>query len=177
MIRLLGALFLIFLPLAPHIKAESMPNFTFKSIDGGEIELSVFKGQPILISNTASKCGFTGQYRDLQNLYDTYSADGLVVLGIPSKDFRQEYADNEKVKDFCEINFGITFPMSEVTSVIGKTAHPFYQWLSDEYNFKPRWNFNKVLIDRNGIVIASFGATVNPNSKRVKEAVLAALKK
>ena len=92
-------------------------------------------------------------------------------------DFRQEYDDNKAVKEFCEVNFGITFPIAEVTHVIGKKAHPFYRWLVTEYNLKPRWNFTKILIDRQGEVIASFGSTVRPNSQRMQDAIVEVLKK
>ena len=177
MLNFLGAVFVIFLSTTVAGAAGPLPNFTFKSIDGGEIQLSSFKGKPILISNTASKCGFTGQYKDLQALHEKYSNAGLIVLGVPSKDFRQEYDDNQVVKEFCEVNFGITFPIAEVTHVIGKKAHPFYRWLVTEYNLKPRWNFTKILIDRQGEVIASFGSTVRPNSQRMQDAIVEVLKK
>ena len=177
MLNFLGAVFVIFLSTMVAGAAGPLPNFTFKSIDGGEIELGSFKGKPILISNTASKCGFTGQYKDLQALHEKYGNAGLIVLGVPSKDFRQEYDDNQVVKEFCEVNFGITFPIAEVTHVIGKEAHPFYRWLVTEYNLKPRWNFTKILIDRQGEVIASFGSTVRPNSQRMQDAIVEVLKK
>ena len=153
----------------------SLPNFSFNSIDGGKINLSDFRGKVILITNTASKCGFTGQYKGLQALYENYKNQGLVVFGVPSADFRQEYKDSETVKNFCEINFGINFPMSEITKVLGKNAHPFYSWLSEKHNFVPRWNFNKVLIDKTGKIVNTYGAMVRPNSERVNETIAALL--
>jgi glutathione peroxidase len=166
MIKWLGVIFLVF--SATHVRAgvHQLPNFSFDSIDGGEIRLDDFRGKVVLIANTASKCGFTGQYEGLQTLYDKYQEEGLVVFGIPSADFRQEYQDSKEVKKFCEVNFGINFPMSEVTKVVGNGSHPFYQWLLEKYNFKPRWNFNKILIGKNGEVINTFGATVRPTSKK-----------
>ena len=154
----------------------NLPNFTFKSIDGGEVKLTDFKRKVILIVNTASKCGFTGQYKGLQELYDNFRDDGLIVFGVPSADFRQEYKNSESVKNFCEINFGINFPMSEVTRVVGKNAHPFYLWLANEYNFIPRWNFNKVLIDKNGEIVNTYGAMVKPSSKKIVQPIVSLLK-
>ena len=177
MIRLLGVFILIILSTAKPNAAEPVPNFRFDSIDGGEIQLTSYTGKVVLVANTASKCGFTKQYQDLQNLYDKYRSEGLVVLGIPSADFRQEYNNNENIKNFCEVNFGITFPMTEVNHVIGKKAHPFYKWLSEKHNFKPRWNFNKVLINKEGEVTNIFGSTVRPNSPRIINPILSAIKK
>ena len=154
---------------------SSLPNFSFDSIDGGQIQLDDFKGKVILVTNTASKCGFTGQYKGLQKLYDDYKNEGFVVLGVPSADFRQEYKDSEKVKNFCEVNFGIDFPMSEVTKIVGRNAHPFYEWLYKEYNFIPRWNFNKVLIDKTGKIVSTYGSMVKPNSEKINKTIIALL--
>ena len=176
MIKLMGV-FLIMITTSQALgEVRSVPNFLFKSIDGGEISLSDFEGKVVLITNTASKCGFTGQYNGLQKLYENYKNQGFVVLGIPSTDFRQEYKDSQTVKNFCEVNFGITFPMSEVTKVIGKNAHPFYLWLSETYNFIPRWNFNKVLIDKNGEIVNTYGAMVKPTSDKITKMVMRLVK-
>ena len=176
MIQLIGV-FLLMMSIEQAVgEPRSLPNFSFNSIDGGEISLNEFKGKVVLITNTASKCGFTGQYEGLQQLYDDYKSDGLVVLGVPSTDFRQEFKDSEAVKNFCEVNFGITFPMSEVTKVLGNNAHPFYLWLAEEYNFIPRWNFNKVLIDKNGEIVNTYGAMVKPTSKKLVQPIASLLK-
>ena len=175
----LFGVFLLMLLTANKSVGETgpLPNFSFNSIDGGQISLNDFRDKVILVTNTASKCGFTGQYNGLQKLYDAFKNEGLVVIGVPSTDFRQEYKDSQSVQKFCELNFGITFPMSEVTHVIGKNAHPFYSWLSKEYNFTPRWNFNKVLIDRNGDIVNTFGSMVKPSSIKITEPISALLKK
>jgi len=131
----------------------------------------------VLISNTASKCGFTGQYEGLQKLYDKFKDRGLVVIGIPSSNFRQEFKENNDVKEFCEVNFRINFPMTEITNVIGKEAHPFYQWLDNKYNYKPRWNFSKVLIDADGSVKETFGTTIRPTSQTIQTSILEVLGK
>ena len=153
--------------------AQSIYNedFSFESIDGGRIDLSDFKGDAILISNTASFCGFTYQYNEFQQLYERYSSRGFTVIAVPSGDFMQEYDNNEDVKDFCETNFGITFPVSEITKVIGKDAHPFYQWLSTNRGYKPRWNFNKILISPEGNIEKFFGSTSKPNSEKIRKSI------
>ncbi|MFP4326851.1 MAG: glutathione peroxidase [Paracoccaceae bacterium] len=157
--------------------AAAAGEFRFESIDGGEIRLSDYRGQPVLVANTASLCGFTPQYEGLQALYDRYRDRGLVVLAVPSNDFRQELASEEDVQEFCEITFGLDLPMTEITSVRGTQAHPFYAWLKREHGFAPAWNFNKVLLDGEGRPVATFGATARPMSRKITrqvEALLAA---
>ncbi|WP_439122453.1 glutathione peroxidase [Marivita sp.] len=153
----------------------AMSSFSFPSIDGGEINLEKWHGQPVLVVNTASRCGYTRQYDGLQALYDTYRDQGLVVLAVPSNDFRQELASDDAVKDFCEVNFALDFPMTTITSVRGETAHPFYKWLETEVGFTPRWNFNKVLIAPDGSVAATFGSNARPLSRPVISAITAYL--
>ena len=176
MIKWLGVFFLVFSSVQAMGGVRSVPNFSFNSIDGGEIKLDDFKGKVVLVTNTASKCGFTSQYKGLQDLHDKYKEEGFVVFGVPSADFKQEYQDSAEVKNFCEVNFGINFPMSEVTKVVGNGSHPFYQWLLEKYNFKPRWNFNKVLIGKSGEVVKTFGATVRPTSDKINDAIASLLK-
>ncbi|QFS82396.1 Hydroperoxy fatty acid reductase gpx1 [Roseivivax sp. THAF40] len=137
-------------------------DFSFPSIDGGTVEMSDWDGQPVLVVNTASRCAFTGQYDALQTLYDRYRDQGLVVLTVPSGDFRQELGSEEEVKEFCEVNFGLDLPMTTITSVRGAAAHPFYAWLRAETGFEPTWNFNKVLIGPDGAVVATYGSTTRP---------------
>ena len=146
-------------------------NFSFESIDGGKIKLLDFKGSAILISNTASFCGFTNQYREFQVLYDKYGSKGFTIIAIPSDDFMQEYDNNEDVKDFCETNFGITFPVSEITKIIGKNAHPFYKWLNVNMGYKPRWNFNKILVSPEGKVVKFYGPTSKPSSEKFQKSI------
>ena len=177
MFKVLGVLILIFSGTQGLASTKVLPNFEFNSIDGGKISLEQFLGYPVLISNTASKCGFTGQYKGLQELYDKYRDKGLVVLGIPSANFRQEFKKNNEVKEFCEVNFNINFPMTEITNVVGEQAHPFYQWLHTKYNYKPRWNFSKVLIGSDGSVVETFGTTVRPTSRAIETSILEILEK
>ncbi|MHA6325790.1 glutathione peroxidase [Roseivivax sp. CAU 1753] len=142
-------------------------DFAFPSIDGGTLHMSDWEGRPVLVVNTASRCAFTGQYDGLQALYDRYRDAGLIVLAVPSGDFRQELGSDDAVKDFCELNFGIDMPMTTITSVRGDDAHPFYTWLRETANFEPAWNFNKVLIGPEGAVVATYGATTRPLSQLV----------
>jgi len=149
--------------------------FQFGAIEGGTIDLDSFRGQPVLVVNTASMCAFTGQYEALQALHEQYSDAGLVVLAVPSDDFRQELGSEAEVKEFCDVNFGLTLPMTEITSVRGGDAHPFYRWLADTHGFTPRWNFNKVLLSTDGDVIATFGSGTAPNAREVTDPIEAML--
>jgi glutathione peroxidase len=141
--------------------------FTFASIDGGTLALADWAGRPVLVVNTASLCAFTPQYEDLQTLWERYRDRGLVVLAVPSNDFRQELGSEDEVRDFCEITFGLDLPMTEITRVRGPSAHPFYRWLADEHGFRPRWNFNKVLIGPDGAPLRSWGSGASPLSASV----------
>lgn len=143
----------------------------FASIDGGYLEMADWAGQPVLVVNTASQCGFTGQYAGLQALYDRYRAQGLVVFAIPSDDFNQELASAEEVKEFCEMNYGLDMPMADITRVRGAKAHPFYKAVRAETGFVPRWNFNKVLIAPDGSVAQTWGSRTKPMSPEITSAV------
>ncbi len=143
-------------------------SFEFTSIEGEKFDLSDFRGRPILIANTASRCGFTKQYNDLQNLYETYDDQGLVVLAIPSNDFKQELSTNQAVQDFCEVNFGLTLPMTEIVSVRGDDAHPLYKWLATAHGFQPKWNFYKALIDQNGNFVRGYSSMTNPMGRKIR---------
>lgn len=144
--------------------------FSFTGIDGGKISLADFAGGPVLVVNTASRCAFTGQYDGLQALYDHRRADGLTVLGVPSNSFRQELASEAAVKDFCEVNFSIDFPMTEIVPVTGSDAHPFYVWARSQ-GVAPSWNFHKILLDANGRIAGSFGTSVGPGSPTLARAI------
>ncbi|RDC71130.1 glutathione peroxidase [Rhodovulum sp. 12E13] len=141
--------------------------FTFASIDGGTLALGDWAGRPVLVVNTASLCAFTPQYEELQTLWERYRERGLVVLAVPSNDFRQELGSEEEVREFCEVTFGLDLPMTEITRVRGPSAHPFYRWLAAEHGFRPRWNFNKVLIGPDGMPVRSWGSGASPLSASV----------
>lgn len=144
---------------------------TFASIDGGSMNLRDWAGQPVLVVNTASQCGFTKQYGGLQALYDRFKGRGLVVLAVPSDDFNQELASGSEVKEFCEVTFGLDLPMADITHVKGHHAHGFYKAVRAETGFVPRWNFNKVLIGPDGTVAGTWGAMVKPQSRAILDAI------
>ncbi|MEM8630256.1 MAG: glutathione peroxidase [Pseudomonadota bacterium] len=176
MIRLV-ALALSAATLATAAFAEVMPRGigSFANIDGGTLDMDDWRGRPILLVNTASQCGFTPQYNGLQDLYDTYRDAGLVVLAVPSDAFDQELSTNAEVAEFCNLHYATDLPMAEITTILGQDAHPLYAWLRDSAGFTPRWNFNKVLIGRNGAVRATYGSTVRPMSKTLRRDVEAEL--
>ena len=151
--------------------SAGMRDHQFASIDGGFVEMADWAGKPVLVVNTASQCGFTGQYAGLQKLYDTYREAGLVVFAVPSDDFNQELGSAEEVKDFCEMNYGLDLPMADITHIRGINAHPFYQDVRAETGFVPRWNFNKVLIGPDGEVVDTWGSQTKPMSRAITEAV------
>ena len=168
------------LSLAPVFSANNanaeIPYTIFKSIDGGIIDTNNWRGKPYLIVNTASKCGFTRQYAPLQKLYDRFHDQGLQMIAVPSDDFNQELDTDQEVKAFCELTYGIDMPMSITTSVKGNQAHPFFKAIKKETGFVPSWNFNKVLIDRDGNLAATWGSTTNPMSTKIITAIKASLK-
>jgi glutathione peroxidase len=148
--------------------------FRFASIDGGEIDLGDWAGKPILVVNTASLCGFAGQFDGLQDLHDRFG-DKALILAVPSNDFEQELASESEVKEYCAMTFDITLPMTEITPVRGTAAHPFYAWVREETGFVPTWNFNKVLIAPDGSIAGTYGSRVAPESRRIAGAIEAML--
>lgn len=150
-------------------------DFRFPAIDGGEIDLATFKGRVLLVTNTASFCGYTYQYEALERLHAAKAATGLTVIGVPSGDFNQESADNATVKTFCETKFGIDFPLTAISRVRGASADPFYAWVKQTRNWEPAWNFNKVLIGRDGAVLGTFGSRDEPGAGALAAAIEAAL--
>ena len=168
-------LIIVFNLLNFNIMGNSMENKTFydfelELITGETISLDKYEGKAILLVNVASKCGFTKQYTDLQNLWQKYREKNLIVLGVPSNQFgSQEPGSNDEIKDFCETNFNINFPMSSKYDVKGENAHNIYKWAKDTYGKSavPKWNFHKILIDKNGKVNDTFASFTNPMSKKV----------
>ena len=142
--------------------------FKFNSIEGRLIKLSDYKEKVIVVVNVASRCGFTKQYEDLQNLWTKYKANNLIVIGVPTNDFKQEPGSNKDIKDFCETNFDIDFPITEKVNVLGENAHPFYKWAKENYGNSaiPKWNFHKIIIGKDGKVIETFASITNPSSKK-----------
>ncbi|MBW7890645.1 MAG: glutathione peroxidase [Chitinophagaceae bacterium] len=152
--------------------ASSIYEFKVEGLEGGTIDLSQYKGKKILIVNTASKCGFTPQYKDLEQLYEQYK-DRLVVIGFPANNFLwQEPGTNAEIKEFCQKNYGVTFPMAAKVSVKGKDIHPLFKYLNAEagkigLSNPIKWNFTKFLIDEQGKLVTVFPSKVNPMSEEV----------
>ena len=150
--------------------SKTLFDFKINTINGDELNLSTYKGKTILIVNVASNCGFTKQYDDLQNLYDIYSEKGLVILGIPSNQFGgQEPGSEDEIKDFCKTNFNITFPMTSKYDVKGENAHPIFLWAKKSFGNStvPKWNFHKILVNKNGKIVDTFASFTNPRSNKI----------
>ena len=152
-------------------------DFTIESISGETINLSDYKSKVVLLVNTASKCGFTPQYSGLQKIYERYKNDGLVVLGVPTNDFNQELSKESDVKEFCEIRFGVEFPMSSIQPIRGENAHPIYKWIQSNVSVigQPRWNFHKYLIGKDGKIINWFSSMTSPTSEGLVNQIETAL--
>ncbi|MEM9669426.1 MAG: glutathione peroxidase [Pseudomonadota bacterium] len=174
---------------APETKrAEGTPNMTetdsllykldLETIEGKPLPFETFRGKAVLVVNTASRCGYTGQYAGLQELWVTYQDKGLVVMGVPSNDFGgQEPGSEEQVKSFCEINYGVDFPLTSKTAVVGTDRHPLYAGLEDALGLaaRPKWNFHKVLIGADGVPMQAFPSNVTPSDPVLMKAIEAAL--
>ena len=147
---------------------RSVYDFQFNGINGNLIKLSEYKDKVIVIVNVASRCGYTPQYEGLQSLWTKYKNKDLIVIGVPTNNFRQEPGSNKEIKDFCETYFGITFPMTEKTNVIGTNSHPFYKWAKNNFGIGaiPKWNFHKIIIGKNGKVADTFSSITKPSSKK-----------
>ena len=144
-------------------------DFKIESITGETIDFNEYKNKVILIVNTASYCGFTKQYTDLQELWDKYKSRGLIVLGVPSNSFNQEKNKNSEVKEFCKVNFDINFPLSTITEVKGDKAHDLFKWAKNNHGKSaiPKWNFHKILINKEGKVEDTFTSFANPMSQKL----------
>jgi glutathione peroxidase len=168
-------------PQATHADpAASAFDYEFEAIEGGKLPLSQWRGRVLLVVNTASFCGFTGQYDGLQKLWQRYEGKGLVVLGVPSNDFGwQEPKPESEILAFCQGAFNITFPLTTKQPVRGAGAHPFYRWARETLGAKaaPGWNFHKYLVGRDGKLIAGYGSGVEPLSVEMTAAIEAALAK
>ena len=173
--QLIIILIIIFNVYNFNTKVNSMENknfydFKLESITGEIINFNNYKGKTVLLVNVASNCGFTKQYSDLQNLWEKYKERDLIVLGIPSNQFGgQEPGSNAEIKDFCETNFNINFPMTSKYDVKGENAHEIYKWAKDSFGKGaiPKWNFHKILINKNGKIHETYASFTNPMSKKI----------
>ena len=166
--------FLIMLNLKNTLLANETVNlydFSFEDIDGNQVNLEKFDGKPILIVNTASRCGFTPQYADLQNLFLNYKNSDLTIIATTSNSFNQEYLDTEDIKQICLVNYGVGFVTSSPMDVKGSNVHPIYAWIEEAFNEKPKWNFYKYLFDRNGQLIRSWSSMTRPDSSKITKQI------
>ena len=148
-------------------------DFSIESITGETINFKDYKDKVILVVNTASYCGFTKQYSELQKLWDLYKEKGLIVLGVPSNSFNQEKKINTEIKEFCEVNFSITFPLTTITDVKGENAHDLFKWAKNNHGKSavPKWNFHKILINKEGKIEDTFNSFTKPMSKNILEKI------
>lgn len=176
------ALIILLLGVINMIEAKSIYDIQVKAMNGEVIKLEEYRGQVLMIVNTASKCGFTNQYDDLQQLYTQYGDQGLTILGFPANNFlHQEPGNNDQIMQFCRLNYGVSFPMFEKISVRGKDIHPLYKYLTQKdsnpgFSGKITWNFTKFLISREGKVIARYAPNVKPSAESVVKDIEKALK-
>mgnify|MGYP001196381983 FL=1 len=145
-------------------------DFNVTGLDGENIDLSKYKNKAVLLVNVASNCGFTKQYGDLQRIWDLYKDQGLLVLGVPSNQFgNQEPGSNEDIKKFCKVNFNVNFPMTDKLNVKGENAHEIYKWAIKNFgkSAEPKWNFHKILINKDGKIVDTYSSFTKPTSKKI----------
>tara|TARA_Y100000992_G_scaffold301347_1_gene272037 strand:+ start:918 stop:1463 length:546 start_codon:yes stop_codon:yes gene_type:complete len=165
----IGLLMFFFKNIATANYEKTFFDLQINDINGEIINLSDYKNKVILLVNTASYCGFTKQYDDLQKLWDDYKESGLVIIGVPSNSFNQEKKSNNEVKKFCEVNFSIDFPITTIVDVKGENAHDIYKWAKKNYGKSaiPKWNFYKILINKQGKIEDTFNSFTKPLSKKI----------
>ena len=153
--------------------AEIAYNFKFNGIDGNQINLADYENKVLVVVNVASRCGFTPQYSDLQKIWEDYKDKNVVIIGVPTNNFKQEPGSNKEIKDFCETNFNINFPMTEKIDVLGKNAHPFFKWARENYGNSaiPKWNFHKIIVGKDGKVANTFSSITKPSSEKFRKAI------
>ncbi|GAB3267495.1 glutathione peroxidase [Chitinimonas naiadis] len=158
---------LLLLPAAYAADCPALLNHEFKTLQGKPLDLCGMAGKPILVVNTASKCGYTPQFEKLEAMYKQYKAQGLTVVGFPSNDFKQELASNKEIGDFCKLTYFIEFPMAEASSVKGESANPFFKDLAKASGQAPKWNFQKYLIAPDGKTVYPFSTPTEPDAPEV----------
>lgn len=173
-------LYLLFGMLTMTVHAEescnALYNHQLKTLSGQPFNLCDYQDKPILVVNTASKCGFTPQFETLEKLYEDYQSQGLLVIGFPSNDFRQELKDDTKIGDFCKMTYGVKFPMMSKSAVRGKDVNPFYKQLIEASGTTPKWNFYKYVIAPNGEKVTAFSSVTKPDSDAIMREIKPYLK-
>lgn len=152
--------------------------FSFNGLWTDRVPMTAFEGDVVMVVNTASRCGFTPQYEGLQQIYDEYHAQGFDIVGVPANNFMgQEPGSAEEIQEFCTLNYGVTFPMAAKTDVVGDQRHPFYAWAEQQIGESavPQWNFHKILIGRDGRIIAAFPSDTEPTAAEIRTAITTAL--
>lgn len=167
MLRLAAVLFASLLASQALAACPPLLNHQLKTLQGQPLDLCQYAGKPLLVVNTASKCGFAGQFEKLEGLYRQYKAQGLTVIGFPSNDFKQEYESSEKIAEFCKLTYFVEFPMVQAGSVRGDKAHPFFKQLAKASDTTPKWNFYKYLIAPDGQTVTSFNSFTEPDSPKL----------
>jgi glutathione peroxidase len=172
--KLISLLFFTIISMAGFSQATGFYDFKVKTLDGKNFDFSTLKGKKVMVVNTASKCGYTPQYKDLEELYTQYGGDNFVIIGFPANNFlNQEPGSAADIQKFCTENYGVTFPMMEKISVKGSDMHPLYQWLTSKakngvMDSEVKWNFQKYLIDENGKLQEVIYSKEKPTSDKVK---------
>ena len=172
-IFLLSIIMLFFKTSATANYEKIIYEFSIESITGEIINFKDYKNKVILIVNTASFCGFTKQYNELEELWNLYKEKGLIVLGVPSNSFNQEKDNDADIKEFCEVNFNISFPLTTITEVKGENAHELFKWAKKNHgkSAEPKWNFHKILINKEGKVEDTFASFTKPMSNKITKAI------
>ncbi|WP_269530971.1 glutathione peroxidase [Chitinimonas sp. BJYL2] len=160
----LAALFLLLSPLGALAACPPLLQHSFKTLQGKPLDLCSLAGKPIIVVNTASKCGYTRQFEKLEAMYKQYKAQGLTVVGFPSNDFKQELASNAEIAEFCKLTYFVEFPMVEASSVRGDTANPFFKALAKATGQAPKWNFQKYLIAPDGQTVYAYSTPTEPDA-------------
>ena len=166
-VRIITFLLMFFHITMGYTKNMNIYDFSFEDIDGNLVTLDKFRGKPIFMVNTASRCGFTPQYENLQNLFINYKDTDLTILAITSNSFNQEYSNNEDIKQICLVNYDVGFVTSSPMNIKGDDSHQIFKWLNNEYGKTPKWNFYKYLFNRNGKLISSWSSMTKPDHKKV----------
>ena len=170
-IRLITFLLMFFYVSIGNTKNMTIYDFSFEDIDGNQVNLDKFRGKPIFMVNTASRCGYTPQYENLQSLFVNYKDTDLTILAVTSNSFNQEYSSNEDIKKICLVSYDVGFVTSSPINVKGNNSHEIFKWLKNDFGKTPKWNFYKYLFDRNGSLNSSWSSMTKPDHPKILEEI------